>query len=232
MDLKIKGFQKISLIDYPGKVCSVIFLAGCNFRCPYCQNPDLIKKPNKIKDIAFERVLNYMIKKRKWIDGICITGGEPTIYNDLPAFIQKVKKKGFLIKLDTNGTNPDMLEHLIRNCLIDYVSMDIKSPLEKYDIAANTKVNKSAIRRSVELIKKSGLDYEFRTTVVPTLFKGKDALAIGEWLNGASKFFIQQFRPTVTLNKSYQKKQPYSEAELNELKEIMTPFFESVEIRT
>jgi pyruvate formate lyase activating enzyme len=234
-NIKIKGLEKTSLIDYPEKVCSVIFLAGCNFRCPYCHNPDLINSPDKIKDIDPGQVIQYMVSNRKWIDGLCITGGEPTLHNSLPEFIQRVKSEGFLVKLDTNGTNPDMLEELLKNRLLDYVSMDIKAPLNRYDSVASTDtpVNTASIQRSVNLImkKNSGIGYEFRTTVLPELFQKADALAIGQWLRGANRFFIQQFRPMKTLDTSYRDKKPYTLAELEELKEVMKPYFESVEIR-
>ncbi len=232
MNLKIKGFQKTSLIDYPGKVCSVVFLAGCNFRCPFCQNPDIVIGYDKLKDISPEKIFDYIQKKRKWIDGVCITGGEPTIYPGLPAFMQKIKKRGFFVKLDTNGSNPRMLDYLFRNCLVDYVSMDIKAPLENYHIVAATKVKTHDIQKSIDLIMKSGLEYEFRTTVVPEFFSMKDALTIGKWLNRTKKYALQQFRPTITLDKSYQNKKPYSEKELLEFKKIMKPFFTFVEIRT
>jgi len=231
MHIKIKGFQKTSLIDYPGKVCSVVFLAGCNLRCPFCQNPDLVLHHQKMKDIKTERVIEHISSNRKWIDGVCITGGEPTIYQDLPGFAQKIKKMGFFVKLDTNGTNPGMLDYMLKNCLVDYVSMDIKAPLESYNKSTNVEIDKEAIQKSVETIKGSGVDYEFRTTVVPSLFKTKDALMVGQWLEGSRKFAIQQFRPTVTLDKAYQRKKPYTEKRLNELKAIMEPFFESVEVR-
>jgi len=233
--IKIKGLQKTSLIDYPGKVCSIIFLSGCNFRCPYCQNPDLINQPEKLNDIEPEKVIEHLLKNRKWLDGLCITGGEPTLHSSLPEFIKRVKKKGFLVKLDTNGSNPEMLGHLLRNCLLDYVAMDIKSTPSKYDRAAGVSVDKERIKKSIGLIMREGnkgnIDYEFRATVLPGLFGKQDAITIGKWLHGAKRFSIQQFRPQVTLDSAYQNVNPYSEAGLQELKKIMEPCFESVEIR-
>ncbi|HDD35204.1 MAG TPA: anaerobic ribonucleoside-triphosphate reductase activating protein, partial [Candidatus Desulfofervidus auxilii] len=122
--LKIKGFQKTSLIDYPGKICSVLFLPGCNYRCPFCQNPDLIENPDKLPDIEEGYILSFLKKRKGLVDGVCITGGEPTIHKELPSFIKKIKDLGFLVKLDTNGSNPEMVEHLIKNKLLDYVAMD------------------------------------------------------------------------------------------------------------
>src|SRR3989338_2765465 len=135
--LPIKGLQKTSLIDYPGKVVCTIFLAGCNFRCPYCQNPDLIENPDKLPDIKEEEIIGYLKKRRKWLDGICISGGEPTIHNGLVDFIKKIKEENFLVKLDTNGVNPNMIKELLNNELIDFISMDIKRSLDKYEKVAN-----------------------------------------------------------------------------------------------
>jgi len=229
--LPIKGLQKTSLIDYPGKLCSVIFVANCNFRCPYCQNPDLILNYKKMPDISKKEIFGYLKKRKKWIDGVCITGGEPCLYEDLIGFIKELKSMGFLVKLDTNGSNPGMLEYLIRNKLLDYIAMDIKAPLKKYNNAAGIKVNVLNIRRSVSLILKSGIDYEFRTTVVPRLFGEEDLVSIEKWLKGAKLYCLQQFRSLVTLDKKYQEEKSYPEERLIEFAEIAKPYFGKVEVR-
>ena len=229
--LPIKGLQKTSLIDYPGKICSVVFVANCNFRCPYCQNPDLILNHKKIPNIPEKKVFEHLKNRRKWIDGVCITGGEPCIHESLIGFIEKIKSMGFLVKLDTNGSSPEMLEHLIRNRLLDYIAMDIKAPLKKYSSSAGVRVNVLNIRRSVSLILKSEIDYEFRTTVVPRLFKEEDLISIGKWLKGAKRYCLQQFRPLSTLDKAYQKEEAYPEEKLRGFAEVAKPYFDRVEVR-
>jgi pyruvate formate lyase activating enzyme len=230
--LPIKGFQKTSLIDYPGKMCSVVFLADCNFRCPFCQNPDLILNPGRIPTIKQAEIFEYLEAKRKWVDGVCVTGGEPTLHKDLPDFCAEVKKRGFLVKLDTNGTNPAMVRNMIKRDLVDFIAMDIKGPIEAYDSVAGVDVNKSDVRKTVEFIRSSGLDYEFRSTILPRLHKAADLKAIGEWLRGSKRYALQQFRPLATLDKSYEKEPSYSEDEMKRFGEMLKPYFGSVEVRT
>lgn len=231
MDISIKGVQRTSLIDYPGKVASVIFVSECNFRCPYCHNPELVLDEIK-KDINPEEFLEFLEKKKKWLDGICITGGEPTLHKGLVDFVKEVKKRGFLVKIDTNGANPSMIEKLLKEKLVDYVAMDIKAPLDKYEKIIKTKVDKKAIKKTVDLLMNSNIDYEFRTTVVPGLFDEKDAEKIGQWLKGAKKFCIQQFRNIDrTLDKKFQNIQPYPPKKLKEFKRILSNYIKKVEIR-
>lgn len=231
MVLPIKGFQKTSMIDYPGKMASIIFLADCNFRCPYCQNPDLILNPKKIADIPEEEIFDYMKSKKKWVDGVCITGGEPTVHRELPDFCKRLKEEGFLVKLDTNGSNPEMIQNLLKMGVIDFIAMDIKGPLERYSEIAKIPVNKENIQRSIDLIRGSGLDYEFRTTIMPKLLKEKDILSIGEWLRGSKKFVLQQFRAMLTLDKSFEKEPSYSEERMKDFGRMLEPCFETVEVR-
>jgi pyruvate formate lyase activating enzyme len=214
----LKGLQKMSLIDYPAKIVSTIFLDGCNFRCPYCQNPDLIKNPDKLPNIKEEELLKFLESRKKWIDGVCITGGEPTTHKDLPKLIKKIKNLNLLVKLDTNGSNPKMLEELIKRKLVDYVAMDIKAPLEKYDKAAKVKINKKNIRKSVGLIIDSGIDYEMRSTILPELHSKEDIIKIAKWLKGAKRYFLQQFRAKVTLDPKFKKCKPFTQEEMEELK--------------
>jgi len=232
MGVPIKGIEKLSVIDYPGKSCAIVFLAGCNFRCPYCQNPDLIKRPGSLPDIKEEEILDFLRERRKWLDGVCISGGEPSLHSGLPAFIRKVRKEGFLVKLDTNGSNPEMLEMLVKDGLVDYIAMDIKAPLEDYERVAGVKVRRSDIRRSAEIIMKSGVEYEFRTTVVPRLFRKGDMERIGKWLKGAERFFVQQFRTGVTLDRSFQKGTTLSEKELMGLAIIARRYFRHAGVRS
>lgn len=231
MNINIKGVQKTSLLDYPGKICSTIFLSRCNFRCPYCHNPELVFDEVK-KDIPTEEIFDFLEKKKKWIDGICITGGEPTMHKGLAEFAEKIKEKGFLVKLDTNGTNPQLVEEMISQKLVDYVAMDIKAPLDKYEQVTKTKVNADAIQESINLLMESEIDYEFRITVVPGLFEEEDAEKIGQWLKGAKKFCIQQFRNSdKVLDPKFQNIGHYHIPELEKFKKTFEKYIKNVEIR-
>lgn len=230
--IPIKGFQKTSLIDYAPYTASTIFLAGCNFRCPFCHNPDLVLNSKDIKDIPEQEIFDYILSKKKWIDAVCITGGEPTIYPDLPDFILKFKSVGIKIKLDTNGSNPEMIEELLAKNLVDFIAMDIKADIQNYEKLCNVPVMIQNIEKSIDLIKNSDIDYEFRTTVVPNLVGKKEILSIGSWLKGSRKFAIQNFRPSKSLiDNNLKQLSPYSHQELNEMKESVKQFFDEVEIR-
>lgn len=227
--MKIKGLQKQTVLDYPDKLGCTIFTFGCNFRCGFCHNPELIVDDGR-PEIKQDDVIEFLKNKKGFLDGVCITGGEPTLNEDLPEFISKIKELGFLVKLDTNGTNPKMLEELINKKLVDYIAMDIKAPLEFYDKVTNVKVNKSDIQKSVDLIRKMN-DYEFRTTVVPGLFNEEYAKLIGEWLKGSNRFYIQQFRGIKTLDKNFVGKKPFSKEELISFCNILKPYFKTCEMR-
>ena len=227
--MKISGLQPQTLIDYPGKLACTIFTQGCNFRCEYCHNSDIVIE-NGRNGRKKDDVLKFLKERKYFLNGVCITGGEPTLNKDLPDFIRRIKKLGFLIKLDTNGTNPKMLKQLIDDKVIDYIAMDIKSPLEKYDSIANVEVKKDDIQKSVNIIKKFS-NYEFRTTVVPGLFNEEDAKSIGKWLKGSKRFYIQQFRGIKTINKEFMNKPPFTKNELIKFCNIMKPYFEKCSIR-
>ncbi|MFH0906743.1 MAG: anaerobic ribonucleoside-triphosphate reductase activating protein [bacterium] len=229
----IGGFQKLTLIDYPGKTAAIIFTIGCNFSCAFCQNPELvdsdkIKKQPQIKEEAF---FDFMKSRKGLLDGVCITGGEPTIQPDLIDFIRRIKKQGFLVKLDTNGSYPNILKKLFQEKLLDYVAMDIKSSLEKYSKAVRKKVNQESIIKSINLIRASGIGYEFRTTATPGIIDKKEIEKIGQLLRGSELFIIQQFRTEKTLDESFQKIKPYSEEDLKELVKIAQPYFNKVGLR-
>lgn len=227
----IKGFQKLSLIEYPGKIVAIAFVGKCDFKCPFCYNIDLVKNYKKMPDIPEKKIIDFMSKRKRLLDGLVITGGEPTIHKGLSKFIEKIKDMGFLVMVETNGSNPSMLNRLIKRKLVDYVAMDIKAPLEKYDKAAGVKVNKKKIQESIDIIRNSGIDYEFRTTVIPKLFKKEDAIAIGKWLKGSKRYYLQQFRPDKTLDKSFEKVKSYPPEKLKEFARIMKPFFKFVKVR-
>jgi pyruvate formate lyase activating enzyme len=229
MIMKIKGLQKQTVLDYPSKLACTVFTFGCNFRCGFCHNPELVVDDGR-PEMKQEDIIEFLKKRKDFLDGVCITGGEPTLNKELPNFISKIKELGFLVKLDTNGTNPKMLEELIDKKLVDYIAMDIKAPLEFYDTVTNVKVNKADIQKSVDLIRKTK-DYEFRTTVVPGLFNEEHARLIGEWLKGSNKFYIQQFRGIKTLDKNFVGKKPFSKEELIKFCNILKPYFKTCEIR-
>jgi pyruvate formate lyase activating enzyme len=229
--MKIGGLQKLTLVDYPNKIAATVFLTGCNFKCGFCHNPSLVnpgKNENQISELEF---FNFLKSKQGLVDGICITGGEPTINSDLPKFIQKIKKLNFAIKLDTNGNNPKILQKLIDKKLLSFVAMDIKTSLDKYEKATNTKINLENIKESVEIIKNSKIDYEFRTTVVPGIVDREDIEKIGKWLKGTKKYVLQQFRNQKVLNKEFEKVVPYWDDTLKEFKKILEKYIKNVELR-
>lgn len=189
----IKGLHKVSLIDFPQNIAAVIFLGGCNFKCSYCHNPELVLKPAKQPSFNQKEILQYLEKRKNLLDGVVITGGEPTLHKDfLLEFLPKIKRLGLKIKLDTNGSLPQNLKEIIP--LTDYIAMDIKTSFEKYNEITNTKVNIQKIKESIEIIKKSGKDYEFRTTLMPSLVTKKDIQKITKEIKGAKKYTLQQLR--------------------------------------
>jgi pyruvate formate lyase activating enzyme len=228
----IKGFQPTSLLDYPGNIASIIFTAGCNFRCPYCYNKQLVMNSPELEELDEERILEMLAKRKKLIDGVVITGGEPTLHKDLPQLLEKIKKLGLKIKLDTNGANPEMIQELINKKLIDFIAMDIKSPLEKYEQITRIKTDTAKIKKSVEIIMKSGTEYEFRTTAQPDLLTKEDFQKIGQWLKGAKKYCIQQFKTMPEMiDETFKNKNTYSKEELEEIKKSLANYFEKIEIR-
>lgn len=187
----IGGLQKMTMLDFPGKVACTVFTYGCNMRCPFCHNASLVV--DKAELYSEEEVFEYLKKRKGILDGVCITGGEPMLQKDLFDFMRKIKELGLLVKLDTNGTFPELLERAIDEGLVDYVAMDIKAPREKYSLVAGAKIDVSQIEKSVELLKKGRVDYEFRTTVVRELHSLDDIIKISEWLKGSKNYFLQNF---------------------------------------
>ncbi|SEA86127.1 pyruvate formate lyase activating enzyme [Pseudobutyrivibrio sp. ACV-2] len=191
----ILGLQKTTLLDYPGKIASTIFTGGCNFRCPFCHNRDLVMPPNDVIAYSEDEIFEHLKAKKKVLDGVCITGGEPTLHKDLPGFIHKIKDMGLLVKLDSNGTNPDMVESLINQGLVDYIAMDIKNSKEKYNsIACMPNFDIGTIEASVELLKQERVDYEFRTTIMRECHDAEDMEAIGQWIKGAKAYYLQSYK--------------------------------------
>ena len=190
----ISGLLKLSLLDYPEHLACTIFTPGCNFRCPFCHNASLVLSPNEAENISEEDLLSFLKKRVGRLEGVCITGGEPTLQSDLPRFLDKIKTLGYQIKLDTNGSNKNLLQQLVANQLIDYIAMDIKNSKEHYTETIGLPSYKLAqVEQSVELLRNGNLPYEFRTTVVRELHTEEDIMSIGKWLNGPSPYFLQGF---------------------------------------
>lgn len=189
--MKISGFQKLSLVDFDGHISATIFLSGCNFSCPFCHNAGLVKGHEPT--IPEQEVLDYLAKRFGLLDSVCISGGEPTLYPDLPDFIAKIKKLGYTIKLDTNGTNLDMVTQLVENKLIDYIAMDIKNSPTHYELTIGKNWDVNALDNTIRYIMSCGIDYEFRTTLVANMHTCADITDIGKWIKGARKYYLQKF---------------------------------------
>lgn len=228
--MQIHGFAKMTLLDYPEHVAATVFTGACNFRCPFCHNGDLVLRPQEVPRIAEEDVLRVLEKRKNLLEGVCITGGEPTLQPDLADFIKKIKQLGFLVKLDTNGYRPEILERLLADELLDYVAMDIKNSKEKYAMTAGVSdFEIGKIETCVELLKKGTIPYEFRTTAVKELHTKEDFMAIGEWLEGARAYFIQPYRESEqVISPGFH---PHSLMELEEIKAQLIPFVKQVGLR-
>lgn len=217
--MEIKGFVEISLVDWDGKVSSVIFLPSCNMRCPYCYNPTMVLNSDRLPTVPFEEIKNYLKQNNGWIDGVVITGGEPTVHETLPALCHKIKELGFLVKLDTNGTNPSMVEELLDKELVDYIAMDIKAPLkeEKYPKASGINAEKvlEKIKKTIDILLRSKIEYEFRTTVIPKLHNEEDIEDICRKIRGCKKYVIQNYKSNVeTINPLLKEVTPFTKKRL------------------
>lgn len=246
----IGGLQKLSLLDYPGYIAAIIFTQGCNFHCQFCYNPMLVwpasREGSKLKykapsndwgqeghsGISEDDLFVFLKKRTGKLDAVVITGGEPTIQSDLSEFIEKIRALGYKIKLDTNGTNSTMLKKLLEKKLIDYIAMDIKAPAEKYEEVTGVKANLEEIKKSINLIINSGLPYEFRTTLVPGLHRPEDIAGIGKLIQGASLWYLQQFKSdTDLINKKFEGIKAYTKIDLEKMREIGEGFVKKCEIR-
>ena len=227
--MKICGLQKTTLLDYPGHVAATVFLGQCNFRCPFCHNSDLITEQAEAL-FSKEELLTFLKKRTSLLEGVCITGGEPTLSPDLEALVSDIKKLGFLVKLDTNGYRPSVIRNLCQKNLLDYIAMDIKSSPENYGtVTGIPDIRLSPIMESVEFIKTCGILYEFRTTAVKGLMGAEDFSAIGQWLHGAEHYFIQNYveSPQV-LSPGFS---PFRKEELLAFAELVRPHVKYVSLR-
>lgn len=242
----IAALQKTSLIDFPGKIAAIIFTAGCNFRCGFCHNPELVHPKLFPPPIPEEEVLDFLARRRGQLEGAVITGGEPLIHRDLARFLQAIRNlsssgkqtkvcspesRKYSIKLDTNGSFPNRLQKLIDAKLVDYIAMDIKAPFKKYPEITAVPVDTDSIWRSIKIIKSSGLDYEFRTTAGPEFLSLDDIIATAQLIRGAKKYVLQIFRPTKAVDPRFLRQKTYSQKELQKLVPKLKKLVKKVEIR-
>ncbi len=231
----ISGIQKTTFIDYPGHIASTIFLAGCNFRCPFCHNRNLVLNDEWLEKISTEEILEFLAKRKKYADGVCITGGEPLIHKELPEFLHQIKKIGLEIKLDTNGTNPEMLGQLYEDKLIDFVAFDIKSSLKKYPEISQTKISteklKEDIFKSIKLVMNSGLPYEFRSTILPHFHDAEEVELMAKLIKGAKTYYLQKFVPRNTVDKTFMDKEAFTDKEMKQFSQVAGRYVENCEVR-
>lgn len=231
----IGGFQKNTLIDYPGKIAATVFTLGCNFSCPFCYSPELVL-PEKIKNqptISEDYIFNFLLKRKDVLDGVVICGGEPTIQKDIKKFIKKIKSFGLLVKIDTNGYLPKVLEELLKENLFDYIAMDIKAPKEKYKKYSGRDIDISRIEKSINFLKSlpEEVDFEFRTTIAPGISK-KDILSIVNWIKPARKYFLQEFLSTKEIINPNLKEMPVlSREEIEKIAKEISLNFDICKIR-
>src|SRR3989344_4474108 len=238
----IGGVQELTTLDFPGRLAAVVFTLGCNFRCGYCHNPQFVDEeqikgmvkglPDGRQGVVPEEVFFKFLEKRKGkLEGVCISGGEPTLQSDILEFARKIKNMGFLVKLDTNGTMPGVLEKMIAEKVVDFFAMDIKTSLPEYKKIIKADFSVDEIKKSKEIIQNYGLPYEFRTTAVKGKHTKEIFEEIGEWLKGAEAYFIQNFRNKKTLAEEYKKEEGFSEKELAEFKKLMGKYVKNCGIR-
>jgi len=243
--MKIHGLNKLTLLDYPGHMACLIFTGACNYRCPFCHNASLVLNPNSQPAISEEEIFAFLQSRKGILEGVCISGGEPTLQADLPEFIRKIRALGYHVKLDTNGSRPGILKALLDEGLLDYVSMDIKNAPKKYlptigiseepqdeDLPCFNNLITDSVRQSAELLMQSSIPYEFRTTVVKELHSEEDLLTIGKWLNGARAYYLQSFRDSETLVGAVPGQfHAYEPEQMRAFRNLLQPYFETVETR-
>jgi len=229
--MQIRGWVKTSLIDFPGRIATVLFTSGCNFRCPYCQNSGLVLHPESLPEINPADIFQLLRRRRGLVDGVVITGGEPTLQRDLEDFLRKLKELDLATKLDTNGYRPEVLRELLERGLLDYVAMDIKAPPAKYSLAAGVPIDLRRIEESIGLILSSGIEHEFRTTVVPGIVAPEDIEEMAKTIAGARKCVLQQFRPQGTLDPRFEEVAPYPAQTLQEMARTAGRWVEQTAVR-
>lgn len=231
-DIEIKGIVESSLLDWDKKIVTTIYLPKCNFRCPFCHNWELIETPEKFNTITLPQLDRHLRSNQDFLDGVCITGGEPTIYKSLTDLIEHIRIMGLKVKLDTNGTNPSLLKELIDDQLVDYIAMDVKGPIdERYNKLSGISVNLKKIEESIDIIKSSSIEYEFRTTIVPTLLTDQDVYDICSSLSGAKKYAVQQYVPNHARDEQLRNIKPFDNEVLQHIKKEIESNFTQVVLR-
>ena len=229
--MNFKGIHKTSLVDYPGKISTVLFAGGCNLNCRYCYNPELVNNSKELETLKVPDILALLKKRHGLIDSVVISGGEPTLLRNIDKFIESIKDIPLSVKIDTNGLMPDVIESLLKKGLLDYIAIDIKTSPEKYESLTRKNVDFSLIKKTIEIVKKSGVDYEVRTTCIPDYITLDDFKSIKKELAGVKKYYLQQFVNKVTMDTAMQEKKPYPISVLNSFKEIVESFAEHCELR-
>ena len=228
--MKIFGLQKLTLLDYPGKMAAILFVGGCNFRCPFCHNSDLVLLSEGVREITEDEIFSFLSKRKNILDGVVISGGEPLLYEETLCLMKKIKELGYFVKLDTNGSFPERLKRAVKEGLCDYVAMDIKNSKEKYAITCGKEnFDISSVEESVDFLKEGNVPYEFRTTVTRELHTSDDMKKIGGWIQGADKYFIQPYRDSeqvLSCGLTTPKKE-----ESDEFKSVVSPFVTEVCVR-
>lgn len=228
--MQIHGFNKLTLLDYPGHLAATLFLGSCNLRCPFCQNASLVTDPSSQPTISAEEVLEALSKRKNILEGVCVSGGEPTLCPELPDFIQQLKNLGYKVKLDTNGTNPGMIKALVNSHLIDFVAMDIKNSKEKYPLTCGIpNVNRKPVEESVSYLLSSPVEYEFRTTVVKEFHTDEDMISIGSWLKGAKAYYLQSYKDSGDIIAPGLNS--HTKETLTHFAELLKPYVEHVSLR-
>jgi pyruvate formate lyase activating enzyme len=228
--MKIGGFQKTSLLDYPDRISAIIWTSGCNFRCPFCYNKNLALGTAQL--FPTDVILSFLIKRKTIIDGVVISGGEPLLQEDIIDFVKKIKDMKLLVKIDTNGTYPELLNELLEQKLVDYIAMDVKAPKNKYAQLTGVKTDLSAIEKSIYLLENKAPAYEFKTTLIPGLLTKEDIVEIAQWLKGADSYFLQQFKINIPLlSSTLEVVEPYPREYLLEIFNEIQPFFKRCALR-
>lgn len=226
--MNIAGLQKLSLLDYPGKMSCIVFTQGCNFRCPFCHNALLVESGGE--NLSKDSVLEFLSLRKKTLDGVVISGGEPTIQKDLPEFLQEIKSIGYDIKLDTNGSHPDVLKNLVKEKLIDYVAMDIKNGPCEYDIASGTDKFLDKVTLSKEFLLQDTVDYEFRTTLVKGIHTKENLLSLSKWIKGAKRYFLQNYKDSGNILRPFGLGS-FDDTQMKEFLELVLPVIAVAKIR-
>jgi pyruvate formate lyase activating enzyme len=239
--MRLGGLEKLSLLDFPDQVAAIVFTQGCNFRCHFCYNPLLVwpeveldarKYEKNYSPLSEDSFFDFLKERRGKLDGVVITGGEPTLHADLPEFIQKIRALGYLVKLDTNGTNPLMVERLLAEKSLDYIAMDLKAPLDKYEATVGVPVNLQALEKSVKMIISSNLPHEFRTTLVPGLITIDDITFMGHTIKGAQAWYLQKFKSdTPLVDRSLEQAAPFTSQDMARMAELGAQFVRLCEVR-